>query len=114
VHLADAAAGVDAALALMRFDCAEIDRMARAGALPDAEQRARYRRDWGYAVRLAAQAVDALYPLLGAKGLDADHPVQRAWRDVHALAAHAALGWDIQAQHYGRAVLGLPPTDPRI
>jgi 3-hydroxy-9,10-secoandrosta-1,3,5(10)-triene-9,17-dione monooxygenase len=114
VRLAEAAAGIDAALALLRADCAEIDRMARAGALPDMTQRARYRRDWGYAVTLSAGAVDALYPLLGAKGLDADHPAQRAWRDLHALAAHAALSWDIQAQHYGRALLGLPPTDPRI
>ena len=114
VHLAEAAAGIDAALALLRTDCAEIDRMACAGILPDAVQRARYRRDWGYAVRLSARAVDELYPLLGAKGLDADHPAQRAWRDVHALAAHAALSWDIQAQHFGRAALGLPPTDPRI
>jgi 3-hydroxy-9,10-secoandrosta-1,3,5(10)-triene-9,17-dione monooxygenase len=114
VRLAEAGAEIDAALALLRADCAEIDDMARAGVLPTMKQRARYRRDWGYAVTMSARAVDALHPLLGAKGLDSDHPVQRAWRDIHALAAHAALSWDIQAQHYGRALLGLPATDPRI
>ena len=114
VRLAEAGAAIDSALALLRADCAEIDRMARVGELPDMLQRTRYRRDWGYAVSLSAQAVDALYPLLGAKGLDADNPVQRAWRDLHALASHAALSWDIQAQHFGRALLGLPPTDARI
>lgn len=114
VRLAEAAAAIDAARALLRADCAEIDEMARAGVRPDAEQRARYRRDWSYAVAMSARAADALYPLLGAKGLAADHPAQRAWRDIHALAAHAALNWDIQAQHHGRALLGLPPTDPRI
>jgi 3-hydroxy-9,10-secoandrosta-1,3,5(10)-triene-9,17-dione monooxygenase len=114
VRLAEAGAAIDAALALLRADCAEIDRMARAGEPPDMMQRARYRRDWGYAVTLSTRAVDALYPLLGAKGLDADNPAQRAWRDLHALGSHAALSWDIQAQHFGRALLGLPPTDARL
>lgn len=114
VRLAEAAAEIDSALALLRADCAEIDAMAAAGTPPDMAQRARYRRDWGYAVAVAARAVDRLYPLMGAKGLAADNPVQRAWRDVHALASHAALSWDIQAQHHGRALLGLPATDPRL
>lgn len=114
LRLSEAAAEIDSAMALMRRDLEEIDRLGSAGALPDMEARARYRRDWGYAVTLSARAIDRLYPLSGAKGLGASNPVQRAWRDIHAQAAHAALSWDIQGQHFGRAMLGLPLSDPRI
>jgi 3-hydroxy-9,10-secoandrosta-1,3,5(10)-triene-9,17-dione monooxygenase len=114
LRLSEAAAEIDSAMALLRRDLEELDRLGAAGKLPDMETRARCRRDWGYAVELSARAIDRLYPLGGAKGLGAASPVQRAWRDIHAQAAHAALNWDIQGQHFGRAVLGLPLSDPRI
>jgi len=114
LRLSEAAAEIDSAMALLRRDLQELDRLGAAGELPDMETRARCRRDWGYAVALSARAIDRLYPLGGAKGLAAASPVQRAWRDIHAQAAHAALSWDIQGQHHGRALLGLPLSDPRI
>lgn len=114
IRLSEASAEIDSAVALLRRDLEEIDRMGAAGDLPDLEQRARYRRDWGYAVELSVRAIDRLYPLGGAKSLAAASPLQRAWRDLHAQASHAALNWDIQAQHYGRALLDLPLADPRI
>ena len=114
LRLSEAAAEIDSAVSLMRRNLEEIDRLCVAGDLPDLEARARYRRDWGYAVLLSTRAIDRLYPLGGAKALGATNPVQRAWRDIHAQAAHAALSWDIQGQHFGRAVLGLPLSDLRI
>lgn len=114
IRLSEAAAEIDCAVALLRRDLEEIDRMGAAGELPSLEQRARYRRDWGYSVELSVRAIDRLYPLGGAKSLTAASPLQRAWRDLHAQAAHAALNWDIQAQHFGRALLDLPLADPRI
>ena len=114
LRLSEAAAEIDSALALIRGDLEEMDRYGVAGDVPSLEARARYRRDWGYAVLLSTRAVDRLYPLGGAKALAASNPVQRAWRDIHAQAAHAALSWDIQGQHFGRAMLGLPLSDPRI
>jgi len=114
LRLSESAAEIDSAMALLRRDLEELDRLGQAGALPDIETRARCRRDFGYAVELSARAIDRLYPLGGAKGLGATSPVQRAWRDIHAQASHAALTWDIQGQHFGRAALGLPLSDPRI
>jgi 3-hydroxy-9,10-secoandrosta-1,3,5(10)-triene-9,17-dione monooxygenase len=114
IRLAEAAAEIDAAVLLLRRDLEEIDRLAAAGELPSLQQRARYRRDWSYSVLLAQRAVDRLHPLLGARGLAEGLYIQRAWCDIHAQASHAALSWDIQAQHHGRALLGLPLADPRI
>ena len=88
--------------------------MGETGEVPDVSRRATYRRDWSYAVELCRRAVERLQPLLGAKGLAAGNPAQRFWRDIHAVAAHAALTWDIQGQHFARARLDLPLSDARI
>jgi len=42
-----------------------------------------------------------------------DTPIQRAFRDVHAVANHGANNWDLQAVPYAREVLGLPPLPAR-
>ena len=42
------------------------------------------------------------------------NPIQRAWRDIHAVSAHVALTWDTQATQYGGVLLGKPPTDPKL
>ncbi len=114
VRLSEAAAEIDAARALLKADCVEIDRLGQAGEVAPVPRRAAWRRDWAYGVELCRRAVERLYPLNGAKGLAAGNATQRLWRDIHAVSAHAALTWDIQGQHYARARLGLPLADPRI
>ena len=40
-----------------------------------------------------------------------DNPIQRAWRDVHAMRAHAGNNPESSALVFARSELGLPPTD---
>jgi 3-hydroxy-9,10-secoandrosta-1,3,5(10)-triene-9,17-dione monooxygenase len=91
-----------------------VNRDAAAGAIPALEQRLRYRLNLSYAIELCVQAVDTLYPLLGGRGLIATDPVQRAWRDVHAVSQHIALVWDVTGGLYGAVRLGFPCADPKI
>jgi hypothetical protein len=35
--------------------------------------------------------------------------IQRAWRDVHAVAKHVSLNWDAVGAMYGQHQLGVPP-----
>jgi 3-hydroxy-9,10-secoandrosta-1,3,5(10)-triene-9,17-dione monooxygenase len=35
------------------------------------------------------------------------NPVQRCWRDVHAIASHVVMNWDVPAENFGRTELGL-------
>jgi hypothetical protein len=42
-----------------------------------------------------------------------DTPIQRACRDIHAVANHGANNWDLQAVPYAREVLGLPRVQGR-
>jgi alkylation response protein AidB-like acyl-CoA dehydrogenase len=105
LRLAEASAEVDAARSLQRADIREIlDRAARGGS-PDLRDRARYRRDKAYVVKLAVQAVNRLFEGSGARAVLDGEPLQRFHRDAHTASHHIALGWDIAAELYGRQAL---------
>ncbi len=90
------------------------NRDARAGKIPSQLERVRCRVNLGFAADLCVQAMENLLPLIGGRGLIATDPVQRAWRDVHAVAQHVAMVWDVQASLYGPVKLGLPCPDPKV
>jgi alkylation response protein AidB-like acyl-CoA dehydrogenase len=114
VRVAEAAAEINAARALLRLDQARINEQGRAGNFPTDEERVTYRLNLGYATKLCVNAVERLYPLSGAKNLGADNPLQRAWRDVHAVSLHIGLRWDLNAVNFGAVKLGLKCPDPRV
>lgn len=114
LRVAEAQAELDAAWALLRADRDGFTAAGLAGELPDAALRVRYRLHLGYAAKLCVQATERLYPLVGAQGMAANHPLQRAARDVHAVAQHIGLVWDVQAINYGAVALGLEAPDKRI
>jgi 3-hydroxy-9,10-secoandrosta-1,3,5(10)-triene-9,17-dione monooxygenase len=112
LRLSRAAAEVDAAYALIRRNCDEFNAVVKAGGLPTTDQRVRYRRDTSYAAATCARAIDRVLPLMGGQGLSLDSPVQRAWRDAHAVAQHIGLVWDVHGAAYGSVAMGFPPADP--
>lgn len=114
LRIAEATAGIEAAVALVRQDCDELIRRGKAHDAFTVEDRVRYRRDVGFAAQLCLRAVEQVFPILGARGLMTDHPVQRAWRDLRAVTHHIAMTWDIQGSLYGAVALGLPCPDPRV
>ena len=113
-RIAEAAAELEAARALLQVDRARINDMGRAGELPDDALRVQYRLNVGYAAKLCVQAVERLMPVVGGRGLELTHTFQRAWRDVHAVGQHIALVWDLQALNYATTRLGLKAGDPKI
>ncbi len=114
IRIAEAAAEIEAAYALLAMDRQRINASGRDRKLPDDAQRVKYRLNAGYATKLCVQAVERLLPIGGGRGLETGHPLQRAWRDVHAVAQHIALTWDVQALNYGAVRLGGKAGDPRI
>jgi alkylation response protein AidB-like acyl-CoA dehydrogenase len=114
LRLARAAAQIDAAEASVLRLLEMVNRGAREGAIPSPLERVRCRLNLGFAAELCVQAIEHLLPLTGGRGLLAGDPVQRAWRDVHAVAQHVALVWDVQASLYGPVRLGLPCPDPKL
>lgn len=77
------------------------------------EQRYRYSRNIAYTARLCVEVVERLFLASGGSANYETHPLQRYWRDVHAMAAHAGLNFDASGENFGRMELGLP-RNPRM
>ena len=114
LRIARVAAQIDTAEASVLHLLETHNRDARASKIPSPLERVRCRLNLGFAADLCVQAMENLLPLLGGRGLIATDPVQRAWRDVHAVAQHVAMVWDVQASLYGPVRLGLPCPDPKL
>lgn len=110
MRLAESAAELDAAEALIRSDVEVVDRILHEGAPIQPAFQAKLGRDLSFSVKLCAQAVDRLTGAVGAHGMGDDNPVHRASRDIHAIANHAVNNWEHQALNYSRARCGLPPV----
>ena len=114
IKFAEAAAAIDTAELLYRRRCEEMMATAQAGELPSPETRAIMRRDSAYGASLFTSAVDLLVQVTGAAGLYTRNPMQRYFRDAHALVQHAAMVWDVCGQNYGQVALGGEPALPMV
>ncbi len=113
-RLAEAAAEIDAAHDRLLGNFAAMMRHARAGEEIPLADRARYRWDAGKAIEWSVRAVDRLFEASGGRGIFLDNPIQRAWRDVHAMRAHAGNNPERAAFIFARSEFALPPQDIRF
>ena len=101
----------DAVISQLRTEIVSRGQAAEEFSMPD---RARYRLNLGHVAQTCCDAVDELLPLTGGRGLETSRPMQRAWRDVHAVAQHIGLVWDLQTGLYGNVLLGDGSPDPKL
>src|SRR6185437_8403746 len=113
-QLADASTRIRVARLLLHRAVDDIEAAANAGAMMAPRERARIRMDCAHAVRQCLEAVDTLFLACGGSGLAEANPVQRAWRDLHAIAMHGALAYEVNQEMFGRMLLGLPPNTTLI
>ena len=113
-RLAEAAAEIDGARDRLLANFTEMMRLVRAGEEIPLTQRARYRWDAAKGIDWGMRAVDRLLEASGGRGIFLDNPIQRAWRDVHAMRAHAGNNPEKAAAVFGRSEFGLPPVDLRF
>lgn len=108
-RFAEAAADIDAALALVVADANMIDTAADPSALSMID-RARIPRDWAWAAQKCRNAVTRLFEAAGGSAVYDGDAMQRIWRDVNAAAQHFAFTWDNAMPAFGRAAAGLKPA----
>lgn len=108
IKIAEASAKIDAARLVMRSNCLEAMAAARRGEVSDMAVKTRLRRDGAYSVNLCTEAVSLLFAASGARGLFTTGPLQRQFRDAHAINSHIAFNFDVVGTNYGRVALGLP------
>jgi 3-hydroxy-9,10-secoandrosta-1,3,5(10)-triene-9,17-dione monooxygenase len=105
VRIGESAAELDAAYAILD----RISRGVMSGELATPAVAARVGRDFGFCCKLMVQAVDRLFAVAGARGLNEGNALGRHWRDTHAISNHVALNSETLFQAFGRQALGLPP-----
>jgi 3-hydroxy-9,10-secoandrosta-1,3,5(10)-triene-9,17-dione monooxygenase len=112
--IADAASELDAARGALERDWRELLALAEAGAGIPLAPRVRCRADGSRAVARAIHAVDRLFEASGGRAIFLDNPIQRVFRDVHAMRAHAFNNLDKAARLFGRFELaqGAWPREP--
>jgi 3-hydroxy-9,10-secoandrosta-1,3,5(10)-triene-9,17-dione monooxygenase len=106
LRVARAGAQVDAARLVIRNDCATAERIALEGRAPTMEDKLRFKRNAAWAMEQCTEAVDALHALAGANGIYDRYPIQRLFRDQHALSAHIGFSWDAQGGPWGLVAMG--------
>lgn len=88
----------------------QLDRKGGIGEPWDVSEKVAARAALGRVFRLAERSVDALAAGSGGNSLYSSVPIQRIRRDVQALALHALMHPDTNAELYGRVLCGLEPN----
>ncbi len=111
IHLAQAEGCLQAARAYFYETIAEIWRRGEAGTGFDLQARAYARLAPLTAVRLAAQSVDLVYDAAGITAIQTSSPIERCWRDVHAVTQQIQIS-SARYETVGRVLFGLDPAGP--
>jgi 3-hydroxy-9,10-secoandrosta-1,3,5(10)-triene-9,17-dione monooxygenase len=106
LRVARAGAQVDAARLVIRADCHEAERIAHESRAPTIEEKLRFKRNAAWAMEQCTEAVDSLHALAGANGIYDHYPIQRLFRDQHALSAHIGFSWDAQGGSWALVAMG--------
>jgi 3-hydroxy-9,10-secoandrosta-1,3,5(10)-triene-9,17-dione monooxygenase len=114
LRVAEAGAKVDAARLVIRTDCLHAQAIAQDNRVPTIEEKLRFKRNVAHAMTFCTEAVDTLHTLAGANGIYDRYPIQRLFRDQHALAAHIGFSWDAQGAPWGLVVLGGEFSSPTL
>jgi len=114
LRIGAAAARIDAARQVLRNDCMQGQEIAERNVIADPERKLRFKRNLAYAVSLCTEAVDLLHAMAGANGIYDGYPIQRIFRDAHALAGHFSFSTDAQYSTWGLAALGGEVVNPTL
>ena len=113
-RLSEAAVEIDAGKAELRAVWEPMCALAEAGAPIPMGLRARARWTASNLVLRGVKAVDLLFEAGGGRALFLDNPLQRFFRDVHAMRAHALNNPDKAARTYGFAELHPDQAPPEF
>jgi 3-hydroxy-9,10-secoandrosta-1,3,5(10)-triene-9,17-dione monooxygenase len=104
MHMAQAAAQVDAARLMFARDVAALDQFALEDIplRPGTAERLCY--DVPFVVDACSRAILQLFRASGGRALYDHNPLQRHFRDIHAMTQHAATDLDGAGETYGQAL----------
>ncbi len=115
IELGRSASAVEMASALLISDSDEMWEIVAEGREFSITERARYRSNCSLICQTVLAAVDRLAALAGGGLIQTGAPIERSFRDLHAMATHFLMQPDVTGEVFGRALLGLElPATARI
>ncbi len=114
LRVAAASTKVHAARLMIKNDCIEAQQAAAAGSIASIEEKLRFKRNVAWAINQCTEAVDLLHAMAGANGIYDRYPIQRIFRDAHALGGHIGFSWDAQGSPWGMVAMGGEFTSPTL
>jgi hypothetical protein len=100
--------------ALLRADAGEMMELAQRDRLPSDLERSNYRCNGAFAGRLAIQAAQTVWDLIGARGAYDNNRIARIYQDMAVASRHTTMNWEVNAAEHGRTRLRLPLTNPSL
>ena len=97
---------VDGARAHVTSAASEVFARVRAGAAPSVDDQVRLRLAYVSAAEGFARAVDLVRNAAGMNAIALGNPLERCWRDAHAVTQHIAIS-PSHFERLGRITLGL-------
>lgn len=110
IRVSEAASEITAAAALCERHVAFLHKKGQTLEPFTEEEKVSTTRDRAFATKLCLDAVERLTRMMGAQGLHDDNPVQRAFRDLHAMSTQIGVAWDVNMPAYGKWILEQPST----
>ena len=114
LRVGGAGARIEAARLMLRNDAVRGQRWADDRVVPTVEEKLAVKRNAAYATALATEAVDLLHGMAGANGIYDSYPIQRLFRDAHALGAHYGFSFDAHGSAWGLVALGGTVSSPKL
>jgi 3-hydroxy-9,10-secoandrosta-1,3,5(10)-triene-9,17-dione monooxygenase len=108
MRMAEAAARIDAARLIYRRDLAALDRCAQSGIPAPDGLTERITYDAPFVVDSCSEAILRLFRGSGGRAIRDANPLQRYFRDIHAMTQHASMDMDTAGENYGRALFRSP------
>jgi alkylation response protein AidB-like acyl-CoA dehydrogenase len=108
IDVARAAGLLDGARAHVRAICADVFGRVRAGATPAVADLARLRLAYVTAAEQLVRGIDLVRSAAGMTAIVTGSPLERCWRDLHAVSQHFALS-SAHFERIGKIRLGLDP-----
>lgn len=114
LQVGEASAKIDAARAILERHADAMDASAASGVYMDFLERAKVRRDVGYAEKLIWEAVDMLASASGGSLASANNPMTKIWQDARIASLHGIVTPNTNFETYGRILCGMTPGTPFI
>lgn len=112
MDISEASAAVETAWLLLERNCAVLREAGEQARQLTRIESAELKMLQAHAVRSAVSAIDRLFAASGGGALMDSNPLQRIWRDAHAVHAHASQNWATYARNYGSIAAGQEPVIP--